>query len=218
MTTTETPFLSPSSSLADREQARKVAVQLVMGVATSKGSYPEHSLAVANLSRAVGVELVLGEDALLVLALGALLHDVGKLGVADAILQKPGPLTAEEWKVIKRHPEVGARMIEPLECLSGAIPVIRHHHERPDGSGYPDGLEGDEIPLGARIVAVVDAYDVMLRRPYRPERYGSKSSPVEALQELRDEAGRQFDVGVVEALGRLLGDPQASSRDSPRTP
>ena len=107
-------------------------------------------------------------------------------------------------------------MIEPLECLSGALPVIRHHHERPDGSGYPDGLEGDEIPLAARIVAVADAYDVMLRRPYRPERYGAKSSPAEALQELWDEAGRQFDVGVVEAMGRLLGDPKSSSTDSPR--
>ena len=109
-------------------------------------------------------------------------------------------------------------MIEPLESLSGAVPVIRHHHERPDGSGYPDGLEGEQIPLAARIVAAVDAYDVMLRRPYRPERYGSKSSPAEALKELWDEAGRQFDARVVEAMGRLLGDPKTSSRDSPRTP
>jgi putative two-component system response regulator len=108
-------------------------------------------------------------------------------------------------------------MIEPLEFLSGALPVIRHHHERPDGSGYPDGLEGDEIPLAARIVAVVDAYDVMIRRPYRPERYGSRRSPAEALQELWDEAGRQYDVRVVEAMGRLLGDPKTSSTDSPRT-
>ena len=104
-------------------------------------------------------------------------------------------------------------MIEPLESLSGAVPVIRHHHERPDGSGYPDELEGEEIPLAARIVAAVDAYDVMLRgRPYRPtryrpERYGSQSSPAEALQELSREAGRQFDVRVVEAMRRLLGDP-----------
>ncbi len=103
---------------------------------------------------------------------GALLHDLGKIGVADAILEKFGTLTEEEWKVVKRHPEIGARMIEPLESLSGALPVIRHHHERPDGSGYPDGLEGDEIPLAARIVAAVDAYDVMLRgRPYRPNCY-----------------------------------------------
>ncbi len=108
-------------------------------------------------------------------------------------------------------------MIEALKSLSGAVPVVRHHHERPDGTGYPDGLEGDEIPLAARIVAVVDAYDVMLRRPYRPERYGSKKSPAEALKELRREAGRQFDVRVVEAMERLLGDPKSSASDSPRT-
>jgi len=198
MTTTETPFPSPSSSLADREQARKVAALLAMAVATSKGSYPEHSLAVANLSRAVGVELVLGEEALLVLVLGALFHDVGKLVVADAILEKPSPLTEEEWKVVKRHPEVGARMIEPLESLRKAVPVIRHHHERPDGSGYPDGLEGDEIPLAARIVAATDAYDAMVRsRPYRERR-----SPTEAIGELTRGAGSQFDSEVVAILAR----------------
>ncbi len=109
-------------------------------------------------------------------------------------------------------------MIEPLEILCRAVPVIRHHHERPDGSGYPDGLEGDEIPLGARIVAAVDAYDVMLRgRPYRPNRYRPKSSPAEALKELWREAGRQFDARVVEAMERVLGDPKASLTDLPRT-
>ena len=199
MIITQTPFLSPSSPLANREPAWKVAVPLVTGVATSKGSYPGHSLAVANLSRAVGVELVLGEEALEVLALGALLHDVGKLGVAAAILEKPDPLTEEEWKVIKRHPEIGARMIEPLESLSGAIPVIRHHHERPDGSGYPDGLEGDEIPLGARIVAATDAYDAMVRsRPHRESR-----SPTEAIGELTRGAGSQFDSEVVAIVARV---------------
>jgi HD-GYP domain-containing protein (c-di-GMP phosphodiesterase class II) len=88
-----------------------------------------------------------------------------------------------------------------MEPLLGAVPVVRHHHERPDGTGYPAGLEGEETPLGARIVAAADAYDVMLRgRPYRP-----KSSPSEALRELSREAGRQFDRRVVEALGRVLG-------------
>jgi putative two-component system response regulator len=199
------------------EEARKVTSILVDAITPKDHYTADHALQVARLSQMVGMELGLNEEELEGLVHGALLHDVGKIGVADAILEKLGPLTEEEWKVVKRHPEVGARMIEPLEPLSGAVPVIRHHHERPDGSGYPDGLKGDEIPLGARIVAVVDAYDVMLRRPYRPERYGSRSSPAEALQELSDEAGRQFDVGVVEAMGRLLGDPKVSSTESPRT-
>ena len=93
-------------------------------------------------------------------------------------------------------------MIEALGPLFGAVPVVGYHHERPDGTGYPEWLEGEEIPLAARIVAAADAYDVMLRgRPYRP-----RSSPVEALRELSDGAGRQFDVRVVEALGRVVGD------------
>jgi putative nucleotidyltransferase with HDIG domain len=199
------------------EEARKVTSILVDAVTPKDHYTADHALQVARLSWLVGRELGLNEEELEWLVHGALLHDVGKIGVADAILEKLGPLTEEEWKVVKRHPEVGARMIEPLEFLSGAVPVIRHHHERPDGSGYPDGLEGDEIPLGARIVAVVDAYDVMIRRPYRSERYGSKSSPAEALKELWREAGRQFDVRVVEAMGRLLGDSKTSSSDSPRT-
>jgi putative nucleotidyltransferase with HDIG domain len=200
------------------EEARKVTSILVDAVTPKDGYSADHALQVARLSRLVGVELGLNEEELEWLVHGALLHDVGKLGVADEILEKLGPLTEEEWKVVKRHSEVGARMIEPLEFLCGALPVIRHHHERPDGSGYPDGLEGDEIPLAARVVAVVDAYDVMIRRPYRPERYGSKRSPAEALQELWDEAGRQFDVRVVEAMGRLLGDPKTSWTDSRRRP
>jgi putative nucleotidyltransferase with HDIG domain len=191
------------------EEARKVTSILVDAVTPKDHYTADHALEVARLAWLVGMELGLNEEELEWLVHGALLHDVGKIGVADAILEKPGPLTKEEWKVVKRHPEVGARMIEPLESLRKALPVIRHHHERPDGSGYPYGLEGGEIPLGARIVAVVDAYDVMLRRSYRPERYGSKSSPAEALQELRGEAGRQFDARVVEALGRLLGDPKS---------
>jgi putative nucleotidyltransferase with HDIG domain len=201
------------------EEARKLTSILVDAATPKDGYTAEHAVEVARLSRLVGVDLGLSEEELEWLVHGALLHDLGKLGVPDAILEKPGTLTEEEWKVIKRHPEVGAQMIEPLEILSRAAPVIRYHHERPDGTGYPDGLEGEEIPLAARIVAAADAYDVMLRgRPYRPEPYGAKSSPAEALKELRREAGGQFDVRVVEALGRLLGDPKTSPSDSPRTP
>ena len=171
---------------------------------TTKDSYTaEHAAEVARLSRLVGLDLGFNEEGLEWLVHGALLHDIGKIGVAEEILGKPGTLTEEEWAAVKRHPQIGARMIEPIEPLFGVLPVVRHHHERPDGTGYPDGLEGEEIPLAARIVAAVDAYDVMVRgRPYRP-----KSSPAEALQELWREAGRQFDLRVVEALvGRLLGD------------
>src|SRR5215212_7948792 len=199
------------------EEARKVTSILVDAATPKDGYTAEHAVEVARLSRLVGMDLGLNEEELEWLVQGALLHDlgklVGKLGVADAILEKPSTLTEEEWVVVKRHSEIGAQMIEPLESLSGAVLVVRHHHERPDGSGYPDGLEGDEIPLAARIVAAVDAYDVMLRgRPYRP-----KSSPAEALKELWREAGRQFDAQVVEAMGWVLGDPKPSSSDSPRT-
>jgi HD-GYP domain-containing protein (c-di-GMP phosphodiesterase class II) len=185
------------------EEPRQVTSILVDAATPKDGYTSEHALEVARLSRMVGMDLGLDEEALEWLVHGALLHDLGKLGVADEILKKPGTLlTEEEWAAVERHPLIGARMIEPIEPLLGAVPVVRHHHERPDGTGYPDGLEGKEIPLAARIVAVADAYDVMLRgRPYRP-----KSSPAEALRELSDGAGRQFDARVVEAFERALGD------------
>jgi HD-GYP domain-containing protein (c-di-GMP phosphodiesterase class II) len=199
------------------EEARKVTSILVDAATPKDGYTAEHAVEVARLSRLVGMDLGLNEEELEALVQGALLHDLGKLGVADAILEKPSSLTEEEWAVVKRHPEIGARMIEPIESLSGAVPVVRHHHERPDGTGYPDGLEGEQIPLAAHIVAVADAYDVMLRgRLYRPQRFRPKSSPAEALEELEREAGSQFDSRVVEVLGRVLEDPKASSTDSPR--
>jgi HD-GYP domain-containing protein (c-di-GMP phosphodiesterase class II) len=199
------------------EEARKVTSILVDAATPKDGYTAEHAVEVARLSRLIGMDLGLSEEELEWLVHGALLHDLGKLGVAEQILEKPGPLTEEEWAAVKRHPEIGARMIEPIEILRGAIPVVREHHERPDGTGYPDGLEGEETPLGARICAAVDAYDVMLRgRPYRSQRYGRQISSAEALQELSREAGRQFDVRVVEAMRRLLGiQPMGSPTDSP---
>jgi putative nucleotidyltransferase with HDIG domain len=197
------------------EEARKVTSILVDAANPKDGFTAEHAVEVAHLSRLVGMDFGLDEEELEWLVHGALLHDLGKLGVTDAILEKPGTLTEEEWVIVKRHPEIGALMLEPIEFLRRALPVVRHHHERPDGSGYPDGLEGEEIPLAGRIVAAADAYDVMLRRrPYQPKSYQPKSSPAEALKELSREAGRQFDVRVVEALRRLLGDLKGSPTDS----
>ena len=185
---------------------------ILVDAATPKDGYTaEHAITVARLSRLVGVEFGFDEEGLEWLVHGALLHDLGKLGVADAILEKPGPLTDEERAAVERHPRIGAQMIEPIEPLSGAAPVVRHHHERPDGTGYPDGLEGEKIPTAARVVAVADAYDVMLRgRPFRP-----RSSPAEALRELSHEAGRQFDARVVETLVRVDARARARGCEGP---
>ena len=120
---------------------------------------------------------------------GALLHDVGKIGISDAILQKPGSLSEAEWQIMRRHPEIGVRMLRGIEFLAPALDVVMYHHERWDGRGYPSGLRGDEIPLAARIVAVCDAFDAMTTdRPYR------KGFSIEqALDELTGVAGTQLD-------------------------
>jgi len=133
------------------------------------------------------------------MAYGFLLHDIGKLAVPDAILRAPGRLTDEQWALIRRHPEEGVRMLSSVPFLDRALDVVRHHHERWDGGGYPDGLRGEEIPLWARIFSVVDALDAMTaERPYRAAR-----SYQAALEEIRSHVGTQFDPAVVAALERL---------------
>ncbi len=184
---------------AGGEEARTVAWALLEAATPADGYIVDHAVAVADLSRLVGAEMGLGEGALEALALGGLLHDLGKLGVAGAILQKVGPLAGWEARLVEGHPDIGARMVEPLGCLRRVALAIRHHHERYDGGGYPDGLQGEEIPLAARIVAAADAYDVMVRgRPYARVR-----TSTEAIGELLGEAGGQFDVRVVAALARV---------------
>jgi response regulator RpfG family c-di-GMP phosphodiesterase len=139
---------------------------------------------------------------------GVLLHDIGKIGIPDAILLKPGPLTPEEWKTMRTHPEIGARLIENIKFLRGAVPIVRHHHERWDGTGYPDRLKGRDIPLGARIFAVVDAFDAMTAdRPY------SKAiSFADARAEITRCAGSHFDPAVVTAFMRIPDDILAEIR------
>jgi putative nucleotidyltransferase with HDIG domain len=124
---------------------------------------------------------------------GAMLHDIGKIGIPDNILHKPGKLTPQEWEIMKTHPVKGYEALKEIGFLADALPIVRHHHERYDGKGYPDGLRGNEIPIGARIFAVADAFDAMTSdRPYR------KAMPVEkAIGEIVANSGTQFDPSVV---------------------
>jgi putative two-component system response regulator len=127
---------------------------------------------------------------------GAILHDIGKIHIKEAVLRKTGPLDAEEWSEMKKHPVIGAEMVKDIPYLVPAIPVIRYHHERWDGSGYPSGLKGESIPLTARVVAVADSFDAMTsERPYRPT-----FLPEKAFQHIVECSGTLFDPGVVNAL------------------
>jgi HD-GYP domain-containing protein (c-di-GMP phosphodiesterase class II) len=141
---------------------------------------------------------------------GFFLHDIGKVGIPEPILSKDGPLSAEEWAVMRTHPLIGAEIVAPIAFLSGAVELIRHHHERFDGSGYPDGLRGDAIPLAARVFAVADSFDAMTSdRPYR------RAIGIErALGEIRSGAGTQWDPDVARVFVQMVeDDPPTDDED-----
>ncbi len=155
-----------------------------------------HSERVSAISVAVGRQMGLAAEELDVLRLGALLHDIGKIGISDNVLRKPGALTAEEFELIKEHPALGARILRTVPFLTQHLPIVELHHERPDGRGYPHGLTADEIPMLARIVHVADAFDAMTSaRAYRPALDSGY-----AVRELWRFAGTEFDAEVVQAL------------------
>ena len=159
-----------------------------------------HSARVAKLGVRVGREMGMTQAQLYEIHLGGLLHDVGKIGIPDAILLKPGGLTTEEYTIMKTHSMLGARILAGLPGLAAVSEIVLCHHEMPDGRGYPRGLKGDEIPLGARIVAVCDTYISMAEnRPYRQGRSLDK-----VMREIRRVAGKQLDPNVVETLEVLL--------------
>ena len=189
------------------EQANKLlkerstaAMESLSATVDARDAYTAgHSRRVQQLALAIGRELSLSHAELELLGHAALFHDIGKLGIPDSILLKPASLTEEEWAIMASHAEEGASIINRLGFLSDAVPAIRHHHERFDGQGYPDGISGEDIPLGARIIHVADAFDSMLTtRVYRPARPAH-----EALSELHRMAGSQFCprcVGALEAI------------------
>jgi putative nucleotidyltransferase with HDIG domain len=165
-----------------------------------RGCTGEHAEAVSRLAVEIGIRLGLSDAELADIELGGLLHDVGKLEVPEAILAKPSSLDDVEWHAMRRHAESGERLLHRRAVQPDVLAVVRWHHERWDGNGYPDGKRGAEIPLPARIVAVADAFQAMIEhRPYRLRR-----TPDIALEEVRRHAGTQFDPECVAALADVI--------------
>jgi diguanylate cyclase (GGDEF)-like protein len=189
--------INSGSSFESLEQTFISTVEALANALEMKDEYTSsHARWITDTSVKVGTKLNLDPRSLKRLELGALFHDIGKIGIPNSILLKPGPLTDEEWAVIRKHPEMGEKILEPIERLADVRPVVRHCHEHYDGGGYPDKLAGEDIPIESRIILVVDAFHAMTSdRPYRA------GMPVEeACRRLRESAGTQFDPAVVEAL------------------
>ena len=186
-----------------RDTCRSTLEALGSAIETRDAGTRAHSRRVRGYSLALARAHRVPESHLRDIEHGVLLHDIGKIGIPDAILLKPGPLTPAEWAVMRRHPEIGRQMIEKIPFLRGAVPIVLHHHERWDGTGYPLGLRGESIPLAARIFAVADAFDAMtVDRPY-----SSAMSFEAARRGIRRCIGTQFDPAVVETF---LGIPPES--------
>lgn len=195
---------------AEVNQAYADTVRSLVAAIEAKDPYTKgHSVRVAQYTVAIAQRLGLDERAVARIEYAALLHDLGKVGVNRAILAKTGRLTDAEYDEIRRHPEIGAHIIDSVPYLEDIVPVVRHHHERCDGLGYPQGVQGTQIPLPARIMAVADAYDAMTsQRPYR-----AALDLAHARQEIIDGAGTQFDADVVSAFLAELdaGQPSAEA-------
>jgi putative two-component system response regulator len=181
-------------------QARSVVLSLAQSMDAKDPRTAGHSNRIAEYALQLAEDLRLNDDDLEVLRVASLLHDIGKIGVPDAILNKPGPLTAEERQIVNQHPLLGESICAPLKSLRRILPVIRHHHERMDGSGYPDGLHGDRIPLKARILQIADIFDALTTdRPYREAMLREQ-----ALEILSSEARRGWlDKSLVERFCEL---------------
>jgi putative nucleotidyltransferase with HDIG domain len=184
-----------------REQALLDTITALAHAIEAKDTYTiNHCEKITDRAVALAQAMSLPRQEVENIRLGSILHDVGKIGIPDAILNKPSKLTDEEYEIIKQHAQIGARIVQSVGALQGVVPIVRHHQERYDGKGYPDGLIGDEIPAGARIIAVVDAYGAMTEdRVYRKALGHEK-----ALNELRRNAATQFDPQVVSTFIRIL--------------
>ena len=197
----------------DLEQSYSDIISALAAAVDARDSQTEmHSERVARLALRLGEYVGLDESGRRGLRIGAQLHDIGKIGIPDAILRKPGPLSTEEWQAMRRHPVIGFEMIRNVASLGEALPVVRCHHERWDGAGFPDGLAGENIPLAARVFAIVDTFDAITSdRPYR-----QGATVADALAVIEEEAGRQFDpilaIGFVAMMSNARREQAADMR------
>lgn len=197
-----------------RESLQRAYVEFVDALASAldaRDPYTAgHSRRVSALSCATGEALGLGDETVDELRVGALLHDIGKIGISDTVLRKAGKLSEEEHQLIRKHPEIGRRILEGVHGFTAYLPAVELHHENWDGSGYPRGQSAEETPLGARIIHVADAYDAMTTdRPYRPG-----MTHAQAIDVLTQYAGRQFDPNVVAIFTNLRLHNQSAARES----
>lgn len=185
----------------ERAEVLFKAIKALAAAIDAKSHYTgRHSARMADMCLEIGAEIGLSQERLNTLELAAHIHDVGKIGTPDSVLAKPGKLSDEEWMDVLKHPALGADFLAGIDELSEVASIVRHHHEHVDGSGYPDGLKGDAIPLLARILSVADAFEAMTSdRPYR-----KAITAREALSELCTNAGKQFDSEVIEATARVI--------------
>ncbi len=201
------------------EDIERVSLALATAVESRDPAIEGHLHRMAHYAPQLGQTLGVDQHQLRLLKCGGILHDIGKLGVSEAILSKPGPLTEAEWQEMRQHPIIGERICAPLKFLREIGPIIRHHHQRWDGEGYPDSLSGEEIPLLARVISVVDAFDAMsFDRPYR-----KALPPDEVVRRLSDGAGTQWDPEITQALLDLvrchgLSRSEGEGRDSAAVP
>ena len=211
--------LAVRSNVADAQRQTELKDQtldLAAQALDARDRYTEsHSIRVSELAGRLGEHLELGDRECELIRTAGSLHDLGKIGVRDDILNKPGPLTEEEWDIMRRHPDIGADMIAQHSALAEVAPLVRHHHERWDGTGYPAGLKGDVIPFGARILSVADSFDTITGpRLYRR----SLMTPIEGVEDISHRASHWYDPNVVNALRELHGLKPQEILDRPEVP
>jgi len=173
----------------------------ILALELHDGESRAHAFRVAEMAEKLARQLAIQEPLLFHIRHGALLHDIGKLGVPGTILKKSGPLTDEEWKIMRKHPTLAYEMLAPIKFLQPALDIPFYHHEKWDGTGYPNGLIGEQIPLAARIFAVVDVWDALRsNRPYRKDVW----SDSKIISYLQNQAGHHFDPRIIHVFVALL--------------